>query len=84
MPADFLKLREVAVSYDIPASLGGLFRSNRWSVTVSARNLWMATKYKGAGDPEVSFTSSPGSFDRTDYASVPAPRRLSATFNVSF
>ena len=84
MPADFLKLREVAVTYDLPPSWGGPFRARRWSVTLAARNLWMATRYKGTGDPEVSFESDPNTFDRTDYAAVPQPRRLSATINVTF
>ncbi len=84
MPADFLKLREVAVSYDVPASWGGPFRASRWSVTLSGRNLWMTTRYKGTGDPEVSFESDPNTFDRTDYSGVPQPRRLSATINVNF
>ncbi|MGE3616263.1 MAG: SusC/RagA family TonB-linked outer membrane protein [Gemmatimonadales bacterium] len=84
MPADFLKLREISLTYDLPAAWGRAFRATRWSVTASARNLFTTTKYKGSGDPEVSFVSSPGTFDRTDYASVPAPRRLSVFFNVSF
>jgi TonB-dependent starch-binding outer membrane protein SusC len=84
MPADFLKLREVAVTYNVPGSWGGPFRRNHWSITLAGRNLWMTTRYKGTGDPEVSFTSDPDSFDRTDYAAVPQPRRLSATINVTF
>jgi len=84
MPADFLKLREVAVTYNLPPSWGGPFRARRWSVTLAARNLWMTTRYKGTGDPEVSFESDPNTFDRTDYAAVPQPRRLSATINVTF
>ncbi|PYP74205.1 MAG: hypothetical protein DMD25_15580, partial [Gemmatimonadetes bacterium] len=59
-------------------------RASRWSITLSGRNLWLATRYKGTGDPEVSFNSNPNTFDRTDYASVPQPRRLSATITVLF
>ena len=84
MPADFLKLREVSLSYNIPGSLGRFFQDYRWNVTLSARNLWMTTRYKGTGDPEVSFVSSPTTFDRTDYAGVPAPRRLQVAVNVAF
>ncbi|MBE0592177.1 MAG: TonB-dependent receptor [Gemmatimonadales bacterium] len=84
MQADFLKLREIAATYTIPASWGGPFRASRWSLTVSARNLWTTTKYKGTGDPEVAFNSGPNTFDRTDYASVPQPRRLTASINVNF
>jgi len=84
MPADFLKLREISATYLIPASWGGPFRASRWSITLSARNLWMTTKYGGTGDPEVSFTSSPNTFNATDYAAVPQPRRLTASINVNF
>jgi TonB-linked SusC/RagA family outer membrane protein len=84
MPADFLKLREIAVTYTIPPSLGSFFSQNRMSVTASGRNLWMTTKYNGTGDPEVSFYSGPGEFDRTDYAAVPSPRRFEFTFNFTF
>lgn len=83
--ADFLKLREVAVNYAIPSSWGGPFASRRWSLNLSGRNLAILhTKYKGTGDPEVSFTSNPNTFNRVDYASVPAARRLTATLNVVF
>lgn len=83
--ADFLKLREVSLNFNFPKSWGGPFAVNRYGITVSGRNLAiLATKYKGTGDPEVSFVSNPGSFDRTDYASVPAPRRFSAMLHVTF
>jgi TonB-linked SusC/RagA family outer membrane protein len=82
--ADFIKLRELSVSYNLPTSWGGAFSARRWTVTLSGRNLWTATKYEGTGDPEVSFTSSPTSFDRTDYAAFPAPRRIGASINVTF
>jgi hypothetical protein len=89
MPADFLKLRELAVSYSIPSSWGGPFSRSRWSVTVAARNLWVATRYDGPGDPEVLWAPRGGNnrfsnFEVLDYASVPQPRRLSASVTVNF
>ena len=84
-PADYLKLREVSLSFTFPRSWGGPFAANRYGITLSGRNLGiLTTRYKGTGDSEVSFVSNPGSFDRTDYASVPAPRRFSATLHVTF
>ena len=89
--ADFLKLREVAVTYSIPRSWGGPFRVSRWSLTVAARNLWVTTKYKGPGDPEVLWaprgsadSGANNNFETLDYASVPQPRRLSASITVNF
>lgn len=52
--ASFLKLREVTLSYNLPASFAqGLFRGRSASLSVSARNLFTATGYSGL-DPEVS------------------------------
>ncbi len=91
MQADFLKLREISLSYTIPSSVGGPFAAGRWSVTLSARNLWTTTKYNGPGDPEVlwsrSTTDGGGTnnrFEVLDYASVPPPKRLTAAINVNF
>ncbi len=84
--ADFLKLRELSLTYTIPRSLGGPFRASRWSVTLAGRNLWVTTKYDGPGDPEVLWSrgTSSNRFEVLDYASVPPPRRLSASINVNF
>jgi len=54
--ASFFKLREVSLSYELPASarrslFGGVFRTVRF--TASGRNLLTVTPYKGL-DPEVS------------------------------
>jgi hypothetical protein len=84
MPADFIKLREVSLSYTIPRSLGGPFERSRWTITLSGRNLWLTTKYEGMGDPEVSFYSSANTQTFLDYASFPQPRRLSASVSVTF
>lgn len=83
-PADFIKFRELSVSYTLPQQWtqfvpGG----SRWTVTLSGRNLAVWTKYEGRGDPEVQF--SPGSsFNMLDYASTPQTRRLSASVRVTF
>ena len=89
--ADFLKLREVSLTYTIPSSWGGPFRAGRWSVMVAARNLLTWTKYNGLGDPEVLWSPRGGgdsgnqnNFETLDYASVPPPRRLSAAISVNF
>jgi TonB-linked SusC/RagA family outer membrane protein len=80
--ADWLKLREVSLTYSIPSSWGGPFRVSRWSVTVSGRNLWTTTKYTGTGDPEVLWVRD--NFETLDYASVPQPRRFSALVQINF
>jgi hypothetical protein len=52
-------------------------------VTVSGRNLWLWTKYKGNSDPEVTFTST-NDFDRSDYAAIPQLRRLLVSMAFNF
>jgi len=81
--ADFIKFRELSITYQIPSSWGGFFNASRWSLTLSGRNLWLWTKYEGTGDPEVQFNSN-STFSRLDYASTPMTRRLSASMRVTF
>lgn len=82
--ADFIKFRELSLTYTFPESWtrfvpGG----SRWSATLAGRNLAIWTKYKGRGDPEVQF--DPGSsFTMLDYASTPMTRRLTAALRVTF
>jgi hypothetical protein len=58
------------------------------TLTVSARNLWMWTKYDldeglGSPDPEVNFNSQ-SRFGRADYASIPMLRTFSVGLRVNF
>jgi TonB-dependent starch-binding outer membrane protein SusC len=87
MPADFIKLREVSLSYTLPAAWARSFRAQRVTVTLAGRNLMRWTRYKGTGDPEVNFSSEVQRgdvFTRTDYASVPPMRYLSASVRITF
>ena len=82
-PADFLKFREVALSYTLPANLSNAFGADRATVTLSGRNIWMWTKYGGTSDPEVTFYST-REFSELDYASTPMTRRFSASVALQF
>ena len=88
-PADFIKLRELSVTYQFPATFAEQLRFNSAALTLSARNLWMWTKYKfdqeglGSADPEVNFDSL-ASFNRTDHASIPMLRTFSASLRFTF
>jgi hypothetical protein len=81
--ADYLKFRELSVSYSVPRRWTQLLPGSRWSLTLSGRNLALWTKYKGKGDPEVQFSPN-DSFTILDYAGTPQTRRLSASMRVSF
>lgn len=52
-PGDFLRLREVSLTYTLPASTLDPLRLDGLSVTLSGRNLWLTTRYGGV-DPEVN------------------------------
>ncbi len=88
-PADFIKLREVSVSYRLPASLSESMRVDDATLTLAGRNLWMWTRYEfdqeglGSPDPEVNFDSA-SRFGRTDYASIPMLRTFALGLRFSF
>ena len=87
--ADFIKLREIAVTYQLPGSFTDRIGFSSAALSLSARNLWMWTKYEfdqeglGSPDPEVNFNSN-STFFRTDYASIPMLRSFAASLRFAF
>lgn len=88
--ADFLKLRELSLTYTLPGDLVSQVGVNNAALTLSGRNLWMWTKYVfdeqegfGSPDPEVNFSSN-SAFGRTDYASIPMLRQFAVGIRLSF
>ena len=83
--ASFVKLREVALGYDLPASwisrLGGKPRSVK--LELSGRNLFTWTKYTGA-DPEVSNFGNQQISRFIDLAPFPPSRSFFLTVDVGF
>jgi TonB-dependent starch-binding outer membrane protein SusC len=81
--ADFVKLRELSLTYRVPSSLlQRLGTGAGMSVTMAGRNLHTWTDYSGV-DPEVNIQGD-ADFIRADYMSVPPTRRWVATVNVNF
>jgi TonB-linked SusC/RagA family outer membrane protein len=80
-PADFVKLRDLSITYDVPRSLlRGVAR--RATLTLAGHNLKIWTKYGGA-DPEVNDRGA-GTFGRADQWTVPQTRRYSASVALNF
>jgi len=84
--ADFLRLREVSLTYRAPGEWADRFRARSLSFTVSGRNLALWTKFPGT-DPELNFVSRgtggglTNNFgDGTVSWGIPVPRRV--TFQV--
>ena len=80
-PGDFLRLREVSLSYILPRSVANLIRASSASVSIGGRNLALWTKYSGL-DPEINSASA--AFGRSDFLTMPSPRRFVARLNLQF
>jgi len=80
--ADFLKLRDLSLSYDLPVRLRG-HGADRATLMLAGRNLKIWTKYGGA-DPEVNFDGGSATFNRNDSWTVPSPRRYTLSLAVGF
>lgn len=80
---DFVRLREVSATYDVPRSLTQKLgnRIQGASVTLAFQNVRLWSDYSGA-DPEVN--AQTGAFSREDFLTAPLPRRSVLRFNFTF
>jgi len=81
---DFLRLQTASVSYNLPLSGEGVFKSVRFSL--SGQNLFLITDYGGL-DPEVSTSDIPDNglpSASIDYLSYPRPRTYTLGINATF
>ena len=87
--ADFMKLREVSVSYTVPRRYTQRAGVDGLALTLTGRNLATWTDYTGL-DPEVSGyganqqRTNPSSFIRADAYPMPQTRRMAFSVNVTF
>jgi TonB-dependent starch-binding outer membrane protein SusC len=82
-PADFLKLRDVSLSYTVPGQFVSDLGISRATLTLSGHNLAVLWTRYGGADPEVNF-HGPADFSRVDSWTMPMIRRLSASLRVNF
>ncbi len=87
---DFLRWRELAVTYDMGDTMARKLGFRNASVTLAGRNLFMWTKYPGL-DPESNENGrgSTGTLadnfqNATDGFGLPIPRRVSLALNLNF
>jgi TonB-linked SusC/RagA family outer membrane protein len=80
--ADFVKLREVAVTLGLPRNLAQRFGSRGASITFAGRNLKTWTDYTGF-DPEVN-SFGQANFSTADYYSQPPVRSFTARVDLNF
>jgi len=88
---DFIRWREISLTYDTPASIAGRVGARSLALTFSARNVALWTKYTGV-DPEVN-AIGPGAnqggvntnfLDSVDAFNWPIPRRFQLAARLSF
>ncbi len=80
--ADFIKLRDLSLTYTLPASVLGRFNASTASVTIVGHNLAMWTDYSGL-DPEVN-TYGIRQFVRVDQYAAPMTKRVTLQLNLGF
>jgi TonB-linked SusC/RagA family outer membrane protein len=80
--ADFIKLRDVSVTYTLPSQWASRAQASSMSVTLAGHNLALWSSYPGP-DPEVN-TYGNRAFIRGDIYSMPMTRRLTAALNLTF
>ena len=80
--ADFVRLREVTLTYTIPTRFTQRFGTDNLSLSLAGRNLALWSKYSGS-DPEVN-VEGVDNFTRGDFYSIPNKRAFVATVNVRF
>jgi hypothetical protein len=90
-PGDFIKFRDLSLSYDLPPTMFQRMGVERAALQVAGHNLGILWKkgYKGP-DPEVNFsgTNGPGNTQwnlaRLDLWTMPMTRRVTVSLDVSF
>ena len=80
--AEFLKLRELSVTFFAPDDWARWFRADRLSLTLTGRNLATWTGYSGV-DPEVSW-SGQTNFLTEDFLTQPPVRYYTARVILAF
>ncbi|WP_054682708.1 hypothetical protein [Rhodothermus marinus] len=83
--ADFLRLRELSLRYDFTdllrrTELGRHIKG--LSLAISARNVWLTTKYSGV-DPELNFAGGRSLSRGQDFLTLPHPRVIYGTLVIT-
>lgn len=81
--ADFVKLREVSLTFSAPDSFAERFGGSGLSLTLAGRNLATWTDYSGL-DPEINFAGSASNFTTAEFLTQPPVRFYTARVDVNF
>lgn len=87
---DFMRFREVALSYQAPQHIAARFRASSMAITFAARNIALWTPYSGS-DPEIAYGGREAGGgvqanfnDASDSFGMPVPRRFSLLLNLGY
>lgn len=81
-PADFVRLREVAVSFSAPEDVASTVGVSALQLTLAGRNLATWTDYSGL-DPEINFAGQ-ANFSTAEFLTQPPLRQFTARLSVGF
>ncbi len=83
--ADFMRFRELSLTYTLPRAVAQRFGGTGAGLTVAGRNLALWTDYTGL-EPEASFNGGTrgGAFGQWEQNVMPQTRSVIATFNLTF
>lgn len=80
---DFVKLREVSLSYTLPEQIAGRMGASRAQVVLTGRNLGVWTDYSGM-DPEINWNGSGDNFGVSEFLTQPPVRYYTLRVNFTF
>jgi hypothetical protein len=87
---DFLRFRELSLSYVAPERLAAKIGARSMAITLAGRNIGLWTPYSGS-DPEIAYSGREagggvrGNFnDASDSFGMPVPRRFSLLVNLGY
>jgi TonB-linked SusC/RagA family outer membrane protein len=79
---DWVRLREVTLSYDLPKSLTGKIHMKGLGIYCTGRNLWLKTDYSGI-DPETNLLGASNA-QGMDYFNMPGTKSYTVGLKVAF
>ena len=87
---DFLRFRELSITYNAPRNLAAKLGARSMAITVNGRNLRLWTKYQGV-DPEVAYVGQGGQtgvdenfVESIDGFGLPLPRRIGFSVRLGY
>lgn len=79
----YLRIKEMVLSYSVPASLANRLRIENLKLFVSAYNVFTYTNYSGM-DPEINYAGDDNLRMGTDFFTYPHSRRIMFGVNIGF